>query len=414
MKDSDIDRLLRDSLTQIDGPSNELNQTIKNQIEEHSMLKNDRKLKLIPIPLLVIILTLLMSFSVYAAWKLLGPDEVAQELGDNSLAIEFQSEDAIVINETVTSGGYNISFLGVVSGADLSDFKGSAEEIFPDRTYAVVAISMEDGSPMPSTSDDEYRDIKFFVSPLIKGETPWWCNIVTMHGSYTETVIDGIMYRLIECDDLEIFADRGLYLCVSNTYFYDIDAYNYNEETGEITSNPEYDGVNVLFDLPLDSSMADPEKAEKYLQELYSDDDSDSDFDLNNSDINNKDIDNTDTNNSHSSDFDIYDIIKNGNIVGFDVNAPEVLDALMEISVLIPESVKDVSYTDTGSIVYGFEGSRLESDVRWIFPEGYIGMSDIRSLSTGEFGIRFTRFNRDENGIITGMEYQVQLKEESE
>lgn len=396
MKDSNIDQLLRESLTQTDGPSYELNQSIKNQIEEHTrMQKNVRKL--IPVPLLVVILTLLMSFSVFAAWKLLGPDEVAKELGDNSLSIAFQSEDAITINETVASGGYCISFLGIVSGENLSDFK--LPEHDTNRTYAIVAISKEDGSPMPATYDDDYRSIDFFVSPLIKGENPWLCNIVTMnHGGYTEQVIDGIMYRLIECDDVEIFADRDLYLCVSSTTFYSVEAYNFNEETGEITPNPEFDGVNVLFDLPLDPLKADPEKAEKYLQELYSED---------NLDDSESDSENFILNNSDSSDFNVFDAIENGNMA--DLLAPENLDALMEVSILIPESVKEVSCTDEGLLVYEYEGSRMVGDELAFFPEGFIGMSGARGLSEGENGIRFSRYNRDENGVITGMRYQVQL-----
>lgn len=405
MKDSNIDQLLRHSLTHTEGPSYELNQTIKKQIEEHIMQKNIRKL--IPIPLLVIVLTLLMSFSAYAAWILLGPDEIAQELGDNNLAIAFQSENAIVINETVTSGGYNISLLGVVSGEELSDFKLPETNIYTNRTYAIVAISKEDGSPMPSTSDKDYNSVNFFVSPLIKGENPWLLNIATMNnGSYTDQVLNGIMYRLIECDNVEIFADRGLYLCVSSTTFYSVEAYNYNEETGEITSNPEFDGINVLFDLPLDPSKADPEKAEKFLQDLYSDDNSDSDLDLDYSYL-----DNPKSNNSDSLDFDVIDIIKNGNLA--DLHSPEILDALMEISILIPESVKEVSYTDDGLMVYEYDGGKVVCGEEWIFPEGFIGMSNVKGLSMGDKGILFSRYNRDENGVITGMRYQVQLNDDA-
>lgn len=371
MKDRNIDELLRLSLAQTEGPSFELNQSIKNKIEEHTNMQINLR-KLIPIPLLVIILTLLMSFSVFAAWKILSPNEVAQKLDDNSLTIAFQSKDGIEINETITSEGYNISFLGVVSGEGISDFKGSAHEIYPDRTYAIVAISMDDGSPMPATSDYEYGKVSFFVSPLIKGEKPWLYNIVTMNGSYSELVINGVMYRLIECDDVEIFADRGLYLCVSSTSFFSREAYNYNEDTGEVSPNPQFGGVNVLFDLPLDSSKANPKEAEKYLQDLYSDE-------------------------STVSNTDARD----------ELLSPEYIDSLMESAILIPESVKEVSYTDTGSMVYEYDGSKTVCDVRWIFPEDFVGMSEATIISEGEKEIRIRRFNRDENGVITGMVYKV-------
>ncbi|HHU71124.1 MAG TPA: hypothetical protein GXZ21_03705 [Clostridiales bacterium] len=371
MKDRNIDELLRLSLAQTEGPSFELNQSIKNKIEEHTNMQINLR-KLIPIPLLVIILTLLMSFSVFAAWKILSPNEVAQKLDDNSLTIAFQSKDGIEINETITSEGYNISFLGVVSGEGISDFKGSAHEIYPDRTYAIVAISMDDGSPMPATSDYEYGKVSFFVSPLIKGEKPWLYNIVTMNGSYSELVINGVMYRLIECDDVEIFADRGLYLCVSSTSFFSREAYNYNEDTGEVSPNPQFGGVNVLFDLPLDSSKANPKEAEKYLQDLYSDE-------------------------STVSNTDARD----------ELLSPEYIDSLMESAILIPESVKEVSYTNTGSMVYDYDGSKTVCDVRWIFPEDFVGMSEATIISEGEKEIRIRRFNRDENGVITGMVYKV-------
>lgn len=284
----------------------------------------------------------------------------------------FKSEDAIEINEMVTTEGYNITFQGVVSGKDISDFKGSAHEIYPDRSYAVISIAKEDGSSMPATSDDDYGETSFFISPLVKGEKPWWCNIVTMHGSYTELVINGIMYRLIECDDIEIFADRGLYLCVSNTSFFSREAYIYNEETGVIGPNPEFNGVNVLFDLPLDTSKANPEIAEQYLQDLYSDD-------------------------SNDTESDSTDVLI----------SPEDIDTLMESAILIPESVKEVSYTDTGSMIYEYDGSKIVCNVKWIFPDGFVGMSEATSISEGEKEILIRRFNRDENGVITGMVYKV-------
>ena len=70
------------------------------------------------------------------------------------------------------------------------------------------------------------------------------------------------------CTYVGIFADRKIYLCVTNTVFYDGDAYNFNEDTGEINANSEYKGVNLLFDLPLNKDKADNEAAERYLEGL--------------------------------------------------------------------------------------------------------------------------------------------------
>ncbi|HAB61689.1 MAG TPA: hypothetical protein DCE48_13520 [Lachnospiraceae bacterium] len=121
---------------------------------------------------------------------------------------------------------------------------------------------------MPSTSDENYGQEPFFVSPLIKGLKPWQYNIATMNGGYQDFVEDGIMYRLMECNNVEMFADRGIYLCVSDTTFYSVDAYDYDELTGEIAPNSEYAGINVLFDLPIDISKANREKADAYINEM--------------------------------------------------------------------------------------------------------------------------------------------------
>ncbi|MDY4080282.1 MAG: hypothetical protein SOY97_01485 [Candidatus Metalachnospira sp.] len=206
-----------------------------------------------------------------AAIRYLAPKEIAQSVSDNSLARAFESKDAVEVNETQEYGGYRVTFLGVISGSGLSDFTASADGVeLEDRTYAVTAIEKSDGTPMPSASDDNYGEVSFLVSPLIKGLNPVNFNAFTMNGGYTDIVKDGILYRLAECDNVEMFADRGAYLCVSTSMSYDINAYNYDEKTGDITRNNNYDGLNALFELPLDKSRADRDEADKYIKEINS------------------------------------------------------------------------------------------------------------------------------------------------
>jgi len=40
-----------------------------------------------------------------------------------------------------------------------------------------------------------------------------------MNGGYAQTVVDGVCYRIAECDNVECFADRKLYLCVMDDAF---------------------------------------------------------------------------------------------------------------------------------------------------------------------------------------------------
>lgn len=268
MKNSErLNQLLKQALSPMVEPSEELNYKIIKQLKEKDIMKPVYRKRLSTI-LVTAILIFAMSVTAYAAWRILSPKQVAEHFGDKRLADAFNGKNAIVVNKSIVSGGYNFTLLGIVSGENLSDFKSSAQDIHSDRTYAVVSIAKEDGSEMPDTSSEEYGKVPFFVSPLIKGQKPWQYNIASMNGGYSECVIDGIMYRLIECDGVEMFADRGLYLCISTSMFYDVNAFNYSEATGEITSRADYMGANAIFDLPLDIKKADHDKAEKYLKEL--------------------------------------------------------------------------------------------------------------------------------------------------
>lgn len=209
--------------------------------------------------LLVAAITCLLGITAFAAVHFLTPGEVARNLGDNKLASSFESTNFDA--QTVTDGKYTVSLLGVVSGNDLSDFKGSAWDIMPERTYAVVAVEKTDKTPM--TIDEP-----LMVSPLIQGLKPWEYNIASMHGGYTEKVIDGVLYRIIEMDSIECFADQKIYLALTDSYFINSEHFNIDNETGEITAKDEYSGTNILFELEVDTSKANPEEASQYLVAL--------------------------------------------------------------------------------------------------------------------------------------------------
>jgi hypothetical protein len=317
--------------------------------------------KRISIALIAAAVTLTMSITAFAAWQL-NSKQVAEHLGNQTVAQAFDDKNAIEINESVVSGGYNFTLLGITSGENLSGFK-SEGELRPDRTYAVVSIAKQDGSKMPDTSDETYGQVPFFVSPLINGQKPWLFNIASMNGGYSACVIDGVMYRLIECDGIEMFADRGLYLCISTSTFYDVKAFNYDEKTGKISLNTHYNGANALFDLPLDKTKADHEKAEKYLQELWEEPAEDS-----------------------------------------TVSEETAVDWGKEFadSIVIPESIKEVTYDEDGLAWYGYEGSKIFIDVDSFFEEGQKVTSKIASIEEKDGERTATQFSRDAAGVITG------------
>lgn len=261
-----LDELLKHALSPEDEPEFWLNQKIINLAKEQRNMKEKRRFFAAVAAGLVMCLS---CMTVYAAVKYLKPADVAEEVQDVKLAEVFLGEQAKVINETQSYGDYSVTLLSIVSGEMLSDYPHyNNGSIALDRTYAVVAIENTNGVPMPDTSDDAYGELDFFTSPLIGGYNPAFYNIASMSGNYTDMVKDGILYRLLECDNVEIFADHHLYLCVSEGAFYNAEAYCYNEQTGQICRNESYEGMNALFDLPVDLSKADAKKAAEYIANM--------------------------------------------------------------------------------------------------------------------------------------------------
>lgn len=207
------------------------------------------------------------SGSVYAAYHFLAPSKVAEQVvGSSALADAFNSDEAKIVNQTQNTAGYNVTFLGTVSGKFLIDKINNVDDavaIGVDKTYAVVAVEKEDGSSMPEISDDAYNT--FCVSPLIKGKSFAEANNGMLNAGVYGFVQDGIYYSMLECDNLEPFAGMGVCLGVVNEFGDEKDAFLYDAQTGEYSVNKTYEGVNALFNLPLDISKADDEKANEIL-----------------------------------------------------------------------------------------------------------------------------------------------------
>jgi hypothetical protein len=258
MDNLEIDEILKSALSPIETPSCELNQSILIKMEEQHSMKWSKK-KLIAIACAIICI-LVIPTTIYAAQRLLSPKEVASEVGDNKLSEAFE-EEGIETYQTETDGAYAVTYLGYVNGKTMSDRTGSSWELNPERTYVAAAIERIDGKEISDMDT-------LFVSPIIQGLKPWVYNIASMNGSYVSTIIDGVLYRIIECDSIEMFSDKKLYLIVSDTPFYSVEAYDYNEETGLLKANEAYEGTNILFNMELDSNKADSEKAEAYIKQL--------------------------------------------------------------------------------------------------------------------------------------------------
>ncbi len=272
--EKEFDEVLKHALSPKDEPDFWLNQRILNQVKEQRIMTRRKKRRVSVATMVAALVLCFSSVTVYAAWKYLSASDVAQNVQDTRLAEAFMSEQARIINETQSYGDYCVTLLSIVSGEMLSTYSqgnvgvNENNDIPEDRTYAVVVIERVDGVPMPDTAEESYGELELFASVLIGGYNPAAYNIVSMSGNYADVTEDGILYRLLECDNVEIFADHDLYLCVSEGMFYNTKAYDYDEMTGQIRRNEAYEGLNALFELPLDITKADSEKATEYIASL--------------------------------------------------------------------------------------------------------------------------------------------------
>ena len=257
-----LDTLIKTALATKNTPNADLNRQILRKAKENTIMKKHIIKKAVATAACVG-LAALSGISVYAAYRYLSPSQVADRVSSNTaLADAFESEDSIVINESQSTNGYTITLLALVSGVDLQLHvpEDISQPLTPSNTYAVVAIEKADGSEM------EYKD--FCISPLINGVDFMVANNATLNTLLSFFEEDGILYHFIECDNLEMFADRGVQLAVVDHFGQETQAFYMDETTGIYHKQKEYEKTNALFTLPLDKTKADTNAADKYIQHL--------------------------------------------------------------------------------------------------------------------------------------------------
>lgn len=273
----DIDELLKQNLLSDCVPDESLNASILEKAKETQTMKH-KTFRSGAAAAAAIAILAVGSVSAYAAYRYLTPSQVADEIMDGgTLAKAFESKDAVLVNETQKTAGYDITLMGLVSGKDLMPVapEDSLDSISKERTYAVLAIAKEDGSPMPDMQDDDYQI--FCASALVKGKSFMDVNNGTLNAGAHAFEQDGVQYQILECDNLEIFANIGVYVGVVENFGEESHAFTMDKETGEYRVNESYDGVKALFAIPLDKSKADDAAAEKFFQEIEAEDAQDSD-----------------------------------------------------------------------------------------------------------------------------------------
>lgn len=384
-----MDELLETALTPMDEPENTLNSLILAKAKERDIMTNRRNHYRHKISVAACVGACILgmgSITAVAAYHLLSPKEVAVELNDNKLEQAFQGDSAILVNETKESGEYKITLLGSVAGKNISDyFTRNENNVLEDnKIYTVVAIEHADGTPMPDTSSEDYGKETFFVSHYIQGLNPNQYSIMSMGGGYQEFVKDGIQYRLLEMDNIEMFADREIYVGVSSGIFYDNNAYVYEESTGKMFQNENYEGVNALFILPVDKNKADSKAAEAYLESLKE--------------------------SSDTGEMPEEFAESCQDVEAFMENL--TVDNIDELAVPVESTRQVCVVNEDGCIHYAYElekgSGEGDIDVSELFQDGKIGMSNCFGYSYSEDGLRglmIDTFTLNEDGTVTYVVY---------
>lgn len=219
--------------------------------EEQNMSTNPTKTKRKwSVSLVAAAMIAAISLTAFAAYYLLTPKDVATHLERYELAEVFSKNDTTFNIPAQTSGDYTIELLGMTSGKNLD--KVVEADVDKELTYIVGAISKTDGSPMTDYSS-------LMITPLVEGYKPWQINIFTIgNGGKNTFIYEGVEYFLLECNDIEIFADKQVYIAV-----YEGGAPSSAEfaisENGAISFKETYTGTKAMFEIPLDKSKANPE-----------------------------------------------------------------------------------------------------------------------------------------------------------
>lgn len=256
-----IEELLYESLRPMDEPDPELNRRILEWRSNKSMRKSSIRKSAVAAAIVCVLAV--SSITAVAAYRYLNPAQVAEEVSENDALVKaFEGKDAIKINETQKNDKYEVTLLGMVSGAGLELYMPEDEEdkLQQDYTYVVMAVAHTDGT---AVSQDDQK----CISPLIHGVDWMIANNGTMNTGLTTFIRDGVMYELIECDSLEKFAGRGVQIGVVDSFAEENQAFAM-DESGKYQKKADYKGTNFLFDLPLDPAKGDEQAAEQYLKEL--------------------------------------------------------------------------------------------------------------------------------------------------
>lgn len=228
------------------------------ELEKENKIVKFSKTKKMAVSLAAAVALLVVSVSAALVW--LTPSQVAEHNEMPLLAEAFQGPDAIVIDETVETGDFAVTLMGLVSGEDLDTRNpdpGTA------HTYAVLSLRRLDGEPLENETFDFSG---YTMTPLAAGCSPNAVNNWTLGAFAQGFAENGLYYYLLDTESIEKFADHTVYMAFYEGGVPNNTIFTVNDD-GTIAFCDDFTGVHALFTLPLDPAKADPAAAEAFLEE---------------------------------------------------------------------------------------------------------------------------------------------------
>lgn len=376
LTERELDTVLREALFIEEEPGEVLNQKILRRAKETTGM-NKKMRKMAAAAAAGLLLFTGVSVSVYAGVKFLTPQEIAENIGGHRDEVKkaFEGDGAVYVNETKSFDGGTVTFMGIAQGSGVNALTGelSADN---NRSYAVFAF---DG--------DGFEEKDVFISPFINGLAPWQYNAWTIgsdddYGANGASwmVKDGVRYQIVECGNVEMFADRGVYMGVS--YSMAGGAFEMNEETGEIRPGAEYADEAVIFTVPFDPAKADRAAADAVIEKIRRSFDEPSDNDGT-------------TGSEEESLLGVWNaerVLAEGRLLE---NTVQTVNADSKGMIPIPAW----EYGDTSN-----EGGSIPYDV--LFPDGKTGMADMMFIIGDADNLLIETYTLNEDGTITFAVYE--------
>lgn len=228
------------------------------ELEKENKIVNFSKTKKLAVTAAAAVALLIVSVSAALVW--LTPAQVAERFGNTLLSEAFEGPDAIEINETVETGDFAVTLMGLVSGADLDKYSSDVDSA---RTYAVLSLRRLDGEPLETQT---FELTRYTMTPLAAGCSPAAVNNWTLGAGASGFAENGIYYYLLDTESIEMFADRTVYMAFYEGFVPNNTIFTVNDD-GTIAFCDDYTGPHALFELPLDPAKADPAAVEAFLEE---------------------------------------------------------------------------------------------------------------------------------------------------